>query len=285
MAGKIKISTLMGRDVAQVGYVICPSNLTKSEYIAECFNLCTVSLMFENGATQNDVKIPEFLLQDVIFPNVDKNEILGSAVLTVTHPHQKYPIIVAVLQKGNERTTLRYGQKGFVSREDSSFAQVITYGKGGEVIISSYSDTGGTITIKTNKQIDLRSSDVNIIALDTIHQTASEDIVLDIHKEGEDPAVYLSLSSIGQAQLKGDGLIKVDSKEEVRLGSKNPEPAPKGDALNKILKEFMEEVRDMQVLTAFGPAPLSPANQLALNNIISKLDTILSDVVTIGNKE
>ena len=128
-----------GRDYLQTGYVVNASNMSVDDYIHECFLLGTVSVMYENGTVQKDVRVTEEVLQNIVFPDPNNNETLGSALILLNVPRHNLSVGIGILPKPNERIILSPFQKMLFSALKGSAAYLSVDGKG-NIVISAYSD-------------------------------------------------------------------------------------------------------------------------------------------------
>jgi len=231
---------MRGRDFLQIGYVAWVSDMPIDEYINECFNTCAVSVLYENGTVQHGVKVTTDVLQNIIFPDPSKNEVMGSALILLTMPRHGMSIGVGILPKNNERVTLLPGQKVF----GFPLAYMMTE-ENGNITISSFSEDQGNVNIRaTNENSDaefsVEANNINGVSNNLIHFSSFGDNVLDVFDPNKSKSTAcVSLNKLGSARLDAD--------KEIQIGAENLEPAVKGDKLYEYLKDFTDEV--INVLT------------------------------------
>lgn len=85
---------------AGVAYVICPSDVDRNVYINQCYSLSRISIQMEDGCVYHRAPIDLDTLNFIDFPLEDQK--LGTAVVYVTEPKHKQPIIIARLQKSDQ---------------------------------------------------------------------------------------------------------------------------------------------------------------------------------------
>jgi len=325
------------RDVISVGSVICASDMSREDYIAECYNTGTVSVFFERtGSSQTNIPISESLLEEIIFPDIDNNELLGSAVLTCNIPRLDLPVVISVLKRPNEKMNIRHGQKKISSILEGSYANLVVDGAEGDIHLTSYADdsTGGIYLRASNRnrsaEITLETDAINVsantilsldsyseIVLRTLNSESSGESLLSMTNSGELSIVNKSLyfnsdealveipkinitsldvqldnantiiNSIDvilnntNTVVESEGTIQLNAKNLIQLGEKNLEPAIKGDAIVEKIGNIIDEINKMTVLTAFGPAPVSPQNIANFTRIKNELKTSLSKLIKI----
>jgi len=85
---------------AGIAYIALPNDIDRDLYVKDCYLNCRVSIKLEDGSMINRVPIGSDILNFITFP-IKSNE-LGTAVVFVTEPNHKQPIIIARVQKSDE---------------------------------------------------------------------------------------------------------------------------------------------------------------------------------------
>lgn len=203
------------REGITIWNVMIPIDQPRGDYIENCMNTETVSVVSRYGEVLHDVPIPDYLLDRVEFPQPGK---LGSEVVIsfVHEDRNHYPYVVAARKLRNNFRHNKEHTMRLEKRTENSGAEILLRGDKGQVIIgvnSSETEGGKMILNITNSegnaelQVNVRGA-VNINA-PTINQVARELIsdTLSLNKEAKDAdGNYLNeddYKSVFKKTLKG----------------------------------------------------------------------------------
>ena len=228
------------RDFLQIARLALPSDQPIQDYKDECFNTGKIMVLFNNGSVQRDVQTTEYVLQNMVFPDPGKNQILGSALLLLNAPRTGMSIAIDILPLENERITLLPGQKVFGFPLAYMMAE-----ENGEITISSFSGERGNVNIRATNEnkdaaVNIESNNINGIAESLVHLSSFGDSVMDVFNASSD-------KSVASVSLSTSGMARLDADKEIQIGSESLEPAIKGNKLYEYLKDFTDEV--IKVLT------------------------------------
>ena len=277
------------RDDVFIGYVIHPFGIeTERDFKEECRNTCSITVVLENGSVLHNIKVPErIMIEDILsdWPAQPKMHtdgyILGPCVILLTIPRHNVPVVVAVLKSGDKISVKQDGEQSMESSSglNSAGMAVTANSNDSNLNLHARSSTSGqgNVTIqssnaKQDARLLLRSNNI-ITESDKLTHITSEKTQLDI---------FDSKGIKGYVKLDG-GNVSIDASNGIQLGEKGSEPAVKGDKLVSLLKQTIDEINQITVPTAFGPSGV-PINSPKFMEIKNNLDTILSDLVKIGDK-
>jgi len=231
-----------------VGYIIIPSQVDRDFFIAECFAKETVSMMTEDGAIRHDLKIDKDTIQRIQFPEQGK---LGSVIVYVVHFNKNVPIIVGVLNNGNQTQNLH----------EHEFKIQKTFGNN-TVVISGRSDTG----------------EINISSLG-----GSNGGNLTINLSNNNKDCEFNVNVKGDVNVTADGLTTIDSKGGIKLGHDTYKSMVLGEYLQSWMQDLITQINAITVPTAFGPSGV-PINATAISNLVSNLNTNYKNLLSIVSK-
>ena len=247
-----------------LAYIIVPSDIDRSQYIATCMSTETVSIFTEEGGVFHDIKIPPSILSQITFPD-GKKESLGSGVIYVSHPKQGIPIIVQYLSKGDESRLLQY--KEFRLHQSLGENQALISGRGdtGDIIVSTKSATkrGGNILISINK-----ADNSGLITLDI-----QGDGVFNMKNLKIDLSEFLSINNTQ---------TDIFSSKAINLGKNSLEWGVLGETLDEQLSALVDIISSAKTLTQMGPQPFMGDTQAKLTKWKSDIKQNLSNLVKIG---
>ena len=114
---------------AGVAYIACPKDIDREEYIQDCHMNYRVSVKTEDGGYYNRVPVSMDIFPHLYFPKNDDE--LGTAVVFVTEPKHKQPIIIARLPKTDEIGDIREGLFRGGKKEGQKSAEIFSSAKEG----------------------------------------------------------------------------------------------------------------------------------------------------------
>lgn len=147
------LKLLAEKPACGIGFVIVPPDIDRDSYIETCFRTETVSIYPDTGGTSyNNVPISLSALQDIEFP--DKEGVFGSQVVYLLHPQQRFPIILAVVDKNNEMKGISWKQFLLSKDHNGSMVQVRGDARKGTLYFNVTSNTsgGGQIIVRLLKR-------------------------------------------------------------------------------------------------------------------------------------
>ena len=281
---------------AGIGYVIIPTNVDRDAYVKKCLRTGTVGILTEVGGILWNVHCNKSDLGFLEFPLVaDLADVtsLGTAVVWINIPTQDTPMIVSLVERYDEGTTLAEHQFKIVREFKGGHVEISGRGDSGDLFISAVNDgeVGGNINISTtNKsksaQLNLfTQGNVNVEAIGTVNLKATDSFNVTV-KNGAIDDKQMTLSYI-----KGQGLdykdefdneihtnkdkIQIKAVKEVDLGE-GKEAMILGDTAKQFISDLIDQIKLITVPTAFGPSG-TPINAPAIASLVAtSLEKILS---------
>jgi len=128
------------------GYIICPSNMDRDTYVADCCKRQRVSILVDFGGTVvHDCYVSKGAFRDIEFPKT--KESLGSYVVFVTGSFHSKPVVVAVIDKPGAAAPIEeqsFNKRVFIGENS---VNISAKGRRGQLYIDVQSDSedGGDI--------------------------------------------------------------------------------------------------------------------------------------------
>lgn len=147
------ISTPIGNFL--LGYIFLSKDIDRERYIKQSFKTSKISVIIENtSAIYNDVPISEVDLQNCKFP--ENSETLGSAVLLAVIENHNKPIVIKVLNLGDEMNSINSEfQKKINSNYENNMVEIDLNSKQSTFIVNVRSKT------EKNSKVIFNISDKN----------------------------------------------------------------------------------------------------------------------------
>jgi hypothetical protein len=281
---------------AGIGYIIIPTNTDRAAYVQKCLRTGTVGILTETGGIIWNVHCNKSDLGFLEFPLVadlaDKAS-LGTAVVWVNLPSQDNPMIVALVERYDEGTTLLEHQFKIIREFNGGHVTISGRGDKGELSLDVMNEasTGGTINISATNlaksaEINLfTQGQVNIEALGKINLKATDSLNVTIKDRSiddkETTIQYVKGAGLSYKDefdneiLANEEKIQIKAVKEVDLGS-GKEAMVLGDTAKQFISDLIDQIKAITVPTAFGPSG-TPINAPAIASLVSSsLDKILS---------
>lgn len=270
-----------------IGYVVIPDNIEAAEYVQRCYRTHSISIGGGNGASaMHNVKVTEGVLNNIKFPNGDK---LGSAVVWIRESFTNKPIVIGVLKSGEAGFVDRY-QDRMYQEIANQIVDIFIDAMNSRISISALGNKNvpAEILIKANSG-NKRGDVVKLVSKDKLYGEGkryelklSESIDLLINDGEKD-----ILSIVGnekEYRIKdnwGNEFIINEENCQILTNKfnvgKGTEQMVLGNTLADLLKELIDAILNMTVLTHAGPSG-TPINAAKFSEIKSKVDTILSEL-------
>lgn len=269
-----------------IGYVIIPDGVETAEYVQRCYRNHTISIGDGYGSTpMHRVKITHEALNNIDFPSGDS---LGSAVVWIRESYTNKPIVIGVLKKGSGLVG-RHQQRLYQEIADQ-LVDIFVDAINSRINITARGNDSvpGVVVITANSKKDegdvvkLVSKDKIIGEGKTYELRLSKNIDLLIN-DGEKDV----LSIVGNEQefhIKDNwGNEAVFNEENCKILTpkfnigEGKEPMVLGDTLVDLLKQLIDAILSMTVVTPVGPSG-TPINAATFSSIKGKLETILSEL-------
>lgn len=275
-----------GISMSGIGYVIIPNDVDTAEYVQRCYRNHTISIGDGYGSTpMHKVKITQEALNNIDFPSGDK---LGSAVVWIRESYTNKPIVIGVLKSGSG--LLSRHQQRMCQEIADQLVDIFVDAANSMINISARgnSNVPGVVVITANSKnregdlVKLVSKDKIVGEAKTYELRLSKDINLLINDGEKD-----ILSIIGNEEelhIKDNwGNEAIFNEENCQIltpkfnvGEGN-EPMVLGNTLVDLLKQLIDAILNMTVLTHVGPSG-TPINAATFSAIKGKLETILSEL-------
>lgn len=230
------------RDGHSIWSVYLPYGIDRSQYIANCFNTGTVSLINENAEKKNRVKIGMLALQLVEFPLSEAE--LGSEVLCATMPYSGDIRVIDVYFKRDSYTQQKEDQFLFHKTNGSGTAGILIDGKGNIILSVDGASSNGVLTLSvTNKD---RAGKLNI------------------NVNGD-----VNLINDGNTLVKSSKQVTIDS-PKILLNVEDAEPILLGNKTGDLIKQILD------LLGADSAGPYTLRNQAQYKELTKKIEELKS---------
>lgn len=219
--------------------IIIPDNYAGQEnrdrFVATCYRRDRVSIVVDSGGVVHDCYITREALREVQFPDITIKEYqdspstnrgksrLGSQVVCMNEAYLDKPVVVGVMSKLDQSTSLQENEYKIVRGQKGNFAVITVTGKTGSIGITTFGNgAGGDLNINvTNTNGDAKLNlgvkgnvninvvgEVNLSATKNINVSTDESVVFLPKKlsVGEDPEPML-LGNTTQTELNKDNSI------------------------------------------------------------------------------
>jgi len=303
-------STEVSPQPVVVGYAVVPSNIDKDTYLKSVYKNKTLMMRTVDGNLFRNVLCDKDKLMHIQFPEDDKG--FGSLLVCINVPMENRKIVISVVDfMGDAAKTLSQNQYSIEKISDIANVATLWDADNAELNISVSANQSGVVA-KTNIQVtnpdknaELNvevSGDINVKATNKVHLMANQESQFTV--EDETGKVLYNLDYV-----RGTGLTVTDefnnsfmmNKDIVRLynkagdkiiemnrnglsfgsANKSAEQAVLGNTLDKLLKQFIQIVEDLIIISPLGPLTVSPVSVQALGDLSNQIDNILSKVSTL----
>ena len=255
-----------------IAYIALPSDVERDVYLRECYQNSRVSIWSEDIGFLNRVRIDSETINFIEFPDVVEK--LGTAVVFVTEPIHKQPIIVGRLPKTDELGELRE-QQFKIKRK-----------LGNRIVEVSGSPEKGTLNLIVNAEDN--QGEINIILIN-----ANDDGVLnlsiagDIKIDATGNIEFLQkkrfyVNTVGEdGKDESEASYEQTSKDHKFSGEKftineGEEPMVLGKKIKSFLEGLMDDISAFTVISPSGPLPLNPSDIAKLKIRKTEINSILS---------
>jgi len=236
-----------------IGYIVVPFGVDRDRFVKSCYRKQRVHIALDFGGTMyKNCYIDSRVLQEIKFPEESRE--LGSRVVYVMDKFNAVPVIVALLERADERVVS--GEESFAIHRSINGGDLYIKGNGNGKIFLNLSSTKGA-KMKIN--------------------VSGEDSVLEVNNEGS-TTLYtesdINLNSSGKVTqnfLNTSGEID----KTLKLDKAGLEYLDDND--NKFFIEFENGTINHNEGTE--PIPLGNKLQTELNNLKEKLNTFLDTFV------
>ncbi|MDB5206537.1 MAG: hypothetical protein JWR72_1612 [Flavisolibacter sp.] len=262
---------------AGIAYVIIPSDVTREQYIRECYKTKTVSIYSEFNGYTNRIPIDQYSLNFVKFP-LDKKQ-YGSAVCFVINPIENRPIITGIYFKGDEVSDLQENQFTFKRELNGNIVEISGSPQDKFLTLNVISAVNGEISINVKSEDESGKININVDGdcnITSLNKTTLKqfDSLLFItqNRDDENELTFEEHTPTGrhimsaEEKLDTESYIINDGKENFVLGQK----------LKTLFDDFITEVGETTVTTTLGKMPI--LNKAQVLKFKERTDEILSTV-------
>ena len=273
-----------------VGYIVIPDDITREQYISNCYRTRTVTINGGYGYGYIcQVRILADVLQKITFP-ISSTE-RGSQVFWVRENFSNRPIVIGILSEDGLTNLLTENQDRIVQEIDGKIVEIFQDANSAtlNVNVVGVKDTPAKINIKVSSGSE--DSVINVISdghlnIDSnqIQVTVRKDVSLCL-KNGKDEEqfsltgnadkVEFSDKNGNKVTINADNVNIVPAKQ-LNISS-GKEPMVLGQTLVNTLKSLIQAIQAIQVPTPNGISG-TPVNSAQFSSISSKLENILSKI-------
>lgn len=255
---------------AGIAYVAIPSDLERDVYITECYLNEKISIWTEDGAFFNRVPVNIDTLNFIEFPLTFKE--LGTAVLYITEPVHKQPLIVARYSKIDELGERRENLFKIKRKLGNKFVEISGSTKSNSLnlIVNSENEIGEVnirvINSNDNGKLSLEvAGDIEINSTGEISLVQKKRIFINtVGLDGQDDSEASFEQTSEENRFNGKKFILNQGEQSMVLGNK----------LVSFLETFIEQVANITTTTVIGIQPVM--NKIQLLELKKKLNDVLS---------
>jgi hypothetical protein len=236
-----------------IGYIVVPFGVDRDRFVKSCYRKQRVHIALDFGGTMyKNCYIDSRVLQEIKFPEESRE--LGSRVVYVMDKFNAVPVIVALLERADERVVS--GEESFAIHRSINGGDLYIKGNGNGKIFLNLSSTKGA-KMKINVSGEDSVLEVNNEGSTTLY-TESD---INLNSSGKVTQNFLNTSGEIDKTLKLDssGLKYIDGND------------------NKFFIDFENGTINHNEGTE--PIPLGNKLQTELNNLKEKLNTFLDTFV------
>lgn len=273
-----------------VGYIVIPDDITREQYISNCYRTHTVTINGGYGYGYIcQVRIFPDVLQKITFPLTSEER--GSQVFWVRENFSNRPVVIGILSEDGLTNLLTENQDRIVQEIDGKIVEIFQDANSATLNINivGVKDTPAKINIKVASGSE--DSVVNIISdgqlnadANQIQVTARKGISLYL-KDGKDEEQFSLIGDADKVEFKdknGNGItINADNVNIVPANTFNlsdgKEPMVLGKTLVNLIKELISAIQQISVPTPHGVSG-TPINSETFSIISGKLETMLSKI-------
>lgn len=292
MDGKIEINRGGDNIIGQsgVGYIVVPEDITREQYISNCYRTRTVTINGGYGYGYIcQVRIFSDVLQKITFPLSSKER--GSQVFWVRENFSNRPVVIGILSEDGITNLLEENQDRIVQEIGGKIVEIFQDANTATLNINVIGTTD--VPAKINIKVASGSEDsvVNVISdghlnvdANQVQLTARKDVSLYL-KDGMDEELFSLIGNADEVTFKDkDGnriTINADNVNIVPANQFNvndgKEPMVLGNTLVNLLKEILQAIQQISVPTPHGVSG-TPINSGTFSGISSRLETMLSKI-------
>lgn len=273
-----------------VGYIVIPEDITREQYISNCYRTHTVTINGGYGYGYIcQVRIFPDVLQKITFPLTSEER--GSQVFWVRENFSNRPVVVGILSEDGLTNLLTENQDRIVQEIDGKIVEIFQDANSATLNLSviGTKDTPANINIKVVSGSE--DSVVNIISdghlnvdANQVQMTARKDVSLFL-KNGKDEEQFSLIGDADKVEFKDKNgntvTINADNVNVVPAKQFNlsdgKEPMVLGNTLVNLLKEILQAIQQISVPTPHGVSG-TPINSGTFSGISSRLEKMLSKI-------
>lgn len=273
-----------------VGYIVIPDDITREQYISNCYRTRTVTINGGYGYGYIcQVRILADVLQKITFP-ISSTE-RGSQVFWVRENFSNRPIVIGILSEDGLTNLLTENQDRIVQEIDGKIVEIFQDANSAtlNVNVVGVKDTPANINIKVSSGSE--DSVISVISdghlnIDSnqIQVTARKDVSLCL-KNGKDEEQFSLTGNADKVEFSDKNGNKVTiNADNVNIVPANTfnlsdgkEPMVLGNTLVNLLKEVLQAIQQLTVITPVGSSSV-PVNVSSFASAEQKLNNILSKI-------
>ncbi len=267
---------------AGIAYIILPSDVTREQYIRECYKTATVSIYSEFNGFTNRVPIDIYSLNFVKFPLERKQ--YGSAVSFIVNPISNTPLITGIYFKGDE-TASELNEHQFTFKRDFNGNVVEISGSPKDnclVLNVNSSDVGGQLQINVKSNDESGKVSINVdgdCEINSLNKTILRQFdslqMITQNRDDEYELTYEEHTPTGRHIMSGEEKLDTDS----FIINDGEEPFVLGQKLKTFLDDFIDELSRITVTTSLGQMPI--LNKAQVTEFKKKTEPLLSEIAFI----
>lgn len=273
-----------------VGYIVIPDDITREQYISNCYRTHTVTINGGYGYGYIcQVRIFPDVLQKITFPLTSEER--GSQVFWVRENFSNRPVVVGILSEDGLTNLLTENQDRIVQEIDGKIVEIFQDANSATLNINvvGANDTPANINIKVASGSE--DSVVNVISdgrlnvdANQVQLTARKDVSLYL-KDVMDEELFSLIGNADEVTFKDkNGNTVTINADDVNVVpakqfnlSDGKEPMVLGNTLVNLLKEILQAIQQISVSTPHGVSG-TPINSGTFSGISSRLETMLSKI-------
>lgn len=256
-----------------LAYVAIPSDISRADYIKDCYLNSQLSIRCEDGAFYNRAPVSPEVLDFLTFPTDPK--LNGTPVIYVTEEQYSQPVVVARLQMREELGDGKENQFKFRRKLGDQLVEINGSASDGtlNLIVDSAGQPGSINVHIFNQAQDCElnvdvAGDVNVTASGAIAQNAQDTIT----------------QTVTDAE-SGDATVIEQTPTEHKVTTQKwtfnegSDPLGLGNEIRQLFSDLIDQVASITVVTAIGLQPI--VNKAQVLKLKEQLDGVLSKVAFI----
>lgn len=255
-----------------VAYIALPSDIERDTYLRECFQNSRVSIWSEDIGFLNRVRVDSETMNFIEFPKVAEE--FGTAVVFITEPIHKQPIIIGRLPKIDELGELREHQFKIKRQLGNKTVEISGSPERGilNLVVNAADDQGGINIILTNANDDgvlnlSVAGDIKVDAASSVEFLQKKRFYVNtVGEDGKDENEASYEQTNKDHKFSGEKFMINEGKEPMVLGKK----------IQSFMETLIDDICAITIVVTGSVGTLNPADITKLQAKKAEIESILS---------